>query len=148
MSKKRVGQVPKCGIVVELLNEENYVDWRVQVRTYLIGEDLWDTVEAIDEPPSSKPEGGDGHGGAGDSSEEANDQFMVWRKKNARALHAIQISCGSEAFSEIRDIDSAKIAWNTLAAKFGSRPRVSRLKTMASMARSPITADDQGKFNQ
>ena len=110
MSKKEGRVVPVSGIVVELLNRENYVDWRVQVQTYLVAEDVWDIVEAIDEPPSCKP-GEDGHD---------HYQFKSWRKKkkNATALHAIQISCGSEAFSEIRDISEAKLAWETLAAKF------------------------------
>ena len=104
MSKKK-GVVPMNGIVVELLNKENYADWRAQVQTYLVAEDLWDiVVGAIDEPPSRKPE------------EDGYEKFKTWRTKNAAALHAIQISCGSEAFSEIRHISSAKIAWETLAA--------------------------------
>ena len=137
MSKKK-GVVPTSGIVVELLKKENYADWRAQIQTYLVAEDLWDIVEAIDEPPSCKP-GEDGHD---------HYQFKSWRKKkkNATALHAIQISCGSEAFSEIRDISEAKTAWETLAAKFKPQPLL-RLRTIASMAQSSTDNDDQGSLS-
>ena len=33
------------GIVVELLNNDNYIKWSSLVRTYLIAQDLWDVVE-------------------------------------------------------------------------------------------------------
>ncbi|XP_060675754.1 uncharacterized protein LOC132805026 [Ziziphus jujuba] len=52
----RQGVVP-AGIVHQLLDNENYLDWSVWVKTYLMGEDLWDIVESMDEPP--KPEDGD-----------------------------------------------------------------------------------------
>ena len=133
--------------MIRLLNKKNYADWRAQVHTYLVAEDLWDIVEAIDEPPCGKPEeDGQDQSPSSKPEEDGHDQFKSWRKKNATALHAIQISCGSEAFSEIRDISSAKIAWETLAAKFKPRP-VLRLKTMASMAQSSATDDlDQGNL--
>ncbi|KAL5540355.1 hypothetical protein UlMin_043024, partial [Ulmus minor] len=51
----------------------------------------------------------------GEQSVEANDEA-----KNATALHAIHISCGSDAFSVIKDIDSAKGAWKTLKEKYCS----------------------------
>ena len=134
MSKKK-GVVPASGIVVELLKKENYADWRAQVQTYLVAEDLWDiVVGAIDEPPSRIPE------------EDGYEQFKTWRTKNATALHAIQISCGSEAFCEIRDISEAKTAWETLAAKFKPQPLL-RLRTMASMAPSSADNDDQGNLS-
>ncbi|KAH7536833.1 hypothetical protein FEM48_Zijuj03G0028300 [Ziziphus jujuba var. spinosa] len=71
-----------------------------------MGEDLWDIVESMDEPP--KPEDGDG--------------FKYWRSKNASALHVIQISCNADAFSEIRNITSAKEAWDMLEGKFKPQP--------------------------
>ncbi|XP_073266961.1 uncharacterized protein [Populus alba] len=37
------------------------------------------------------------------------------RKKNAAALHAIQVSCAPNILSKIRSITSAKVAWDTLA---------------------------------
>ncbi|GKV25926.1 hypothetical protein SLEP1_g35300 [Rubroshorea leprosula] len=38
----------------------------------------------------------------------------VWRKKNAAALHAIQISCGAEKFNQIKNIHWAIEAWDKL----------------------------------
>ncbi|ONI21707.1 hypothetical protein PRUPE_2G082800 [Prunus persica] len=92
--------------VVEVLNGRNYVDWSVLVKTYLLAQDLWDVVEEDEE-----------------EEEEADDKFKAWRKKNATALHTIQISCGQEAFSLIRNTTSAKRAWDTLAEEFKPKPR-------------------------
>jgi hypothetical protein len=44
--------------------------------------------------------------------------IKAWSKENSMALHAIQISCGSDAFSKIRRITSAKDAWDTLEGKY------------------------------
>ncbi|PQM34009.1 hypothetical protein Pyn_01508 [Prunus yedoensis var. nudiflora] len=93
--------------VVEVLNARNYVDWSVLVKTYLLAQDLWDVVEEDEED---------------EEDEEADDKFIAWRKKNATALHKIQISCGWEAFSLIRNTTSAKRAWDTLAEKFKPKP--------------------------
>ncbi|XP_021800090.1 uncharacterized protein LOC110744426, partial [Prunus avium] len=88
--------------VVELLDNSNYVDWSVLVKTYLLAQDLWDVVEGDEQ----------------EEEEEADDKFKAWREKNATALHKIQISCGREASSLIRNTSSAKRAWDTLAEKF------------------------------
>jgi hypothetical protein len=89
-----------CAAVHEVLDKRNYEDWSVRVQTYLMAHDLWDIVKA---PP--KLEG-----------DEAT--LKGWSKKNSMALHVIQISCGSDAFSKIRKITSAKDAWDTLAEKY------------------------------
>ncbi|BFG37903.1 hypothetical protein CerSpe_241770 [Prunus speciosa] len=64
-------------IVLEVLNQDNYEQWSFRVKTYLLAKDLWDIVEA---PTQEFGEG------VGDK---------VWTKKNAEALYAIQISCGT-----------------------------------------------------
>ena len=87
--------------VSEVLNVNNYLVWKVQVRTYLIAQDLWDIVKATDECP--KPEGDE-------------VAFKAWTRKNALALHVIQISCEPRVCFVIRRISSAKIAWDTLKA--------------------------------
>nr|POF23462.1 hypothetical protein CFP56_07372 [Quercus suber] len=87
--------------VSEVLNVNNYLVWKVQVRTYLIAQDLWDIVKATDECP--KPE-----------NDEATSK--AWTRKNAMALHVIQISCEPRVYFVIRRISSAKIAWDTLKA--------------------------------
>ncbi|CAL8118526.1 unnamed protein product [Prunus armeniaca] len=102
--------VPADAIVVEVLNKDNYEHWSALVKNYLVAQDLWEVVEATAEPP--KPE----------QEAEADDQFKAWRKKNATALHTIQVSCGPDAFSMIKEISSAKIAWDTLAEKLMPQP--------------------------
>ncbi|KAM4081490.1 hypothetical protein ACJW30_11G096400 [Castanea mollissima] len=87
--------------VSEVLNVNNYLVWSVQVRTYLIAQDLWDIVEATDECPKQ---------------EDDEAAFKAWSKKNAMALHVIQISCPQRICLVISLITSAKIAWETLEA--------------------------------
>ncbi|BBG96521.1 hypothetical protein Prudu_005353 [Prunus dulcis] len=86
------GLVPAGAIVVDVLSKDNYEHWSALVKNYLLAQDLWDVVEATAEPPVP---------------EEA-DQF-IGRKKTAAALHAIQISCGPDAFSVIKEISSSKL---------------------------------------
>ena len=85
----------------EVLNIDNYLVWSVQVRTYLMAQDLWEIVEATDGRP--KPE-----------NDEAASK--AWTRKNAMALHLIQISSGPRIFLLISLTTSAKDAWDTLAA--------------------------------
>ncbi|ONI21688.1 hypothetical protein PRUPE_2G081200 [Prunus persica] len=118
--------------VVEVLNARNYADWSVLVKTYLLAQDLWDVVEEEHEDDDEEEE------------EEADDKFKAWRKKNATALHKIQISCGQEAFSLISNTTSAKRAWDTLAEKF--KPKLVRMvKTV--VPADAIVVEDLNKDN-
>ncbi|RXH69498.1 hypothetical protein DVH24_037282 [Malus domestica] len=99
-------------IVPQILDgEDDYKDWSVRVKTYLLSKDLWDVVES--EPPEQE--------GVGD--------FKAWRKNNAEALHAIQLSCGPRTFHSIRDKANAKAAWDTLETLFNREKR--KLLSMA-----------------
>ncbi|KAG5239551.1 protein ACCELERATED CELL DEATH [Salix suchowensis] len=64
------------------------------MKSYMLAQDLWDLIEPADHQE-------------GDSK--------AWIKKNAAALHAIQISCSPRILSKIRSIISAKVAWDTLS---------------------------------
>jgi len=86
--------------VLQVLDKYNYVAWSVQVKTYLMAHDLWDTVEATTEPPKQ---------------EDDEAAFKAWSEKNSTALHVLKVSCGQYALAMIMKINSAKIAWNTLA---------------------------------
>ncbi|KAM4082845.1 hypothetical protein ACB094_08G011600 [Castanea mollissima] len=96
-------------IVLEVLRKDNYANWSVCVKNYLLSQDLWDIVEETTEPPKEKDD---------------KDGFKRWRKSNATALHAIQISCGPEILSQVRKFDTAKSAWNALAMMYGEKLRV------------------------
>ena len=88
--------------VLEALNEDNYLDWSVQLKTYLMAQDLWEIVESTSEPPARENEAA----------------FKAWNKTNAMALHVIQMSCGPDTFSDIREISSARGAWDSLAKMY------------------------------
>ena len=86
--------------VSEFFYGGNYVVWSVQVKTYLIAQDLWDIVEGTDVVP-----------------EPGNEAALkVWIKKNAMALHVIQTSSEPRICLSISQITSAKLAWDTLKA--------------------------------
>ena len=150
--------------VSEVLNVDNYLVWSVQVKTYLMAQDLWDIVEGTDKRPepkfveatdeipkpeiveatdeSPKPEIVEATDleivEATDESPkpeiveatdleivEATDERLkpendeaalkAWTRKNAMALHVIQISCEPRICFVISQITSAQIAWDTLA---------------------------------
>ncbi|KAI4305470.1 hypothetical protein L6164_028835 [Bauhinia variegata] len=86
------------GIVVEVLTNDNYENWSVLVKNYLMGQGLWDVVSSF--------------------SVKSDDEW--WKRKNARALHIIQLSCGSNALSQIKKCVTAKDAWNRLSHSFSS----------------------------
>ncbi|KAL6345940.1 hypothetical protein AAG906_025220 [Vitis piasezkii] len=94
------------GVVPEELTEDNYENWKACLQSYLIGQGLWDVVSGVD----PKPEKLTGF----IAKHEETEAFQTWRKKNAIALHAIQMSCGADALVTIRETDSAKFAWDHL----------------------------------
>ncbi|KAL6200602.1 hypothetical protein ACLB2K_030383 [Fragaria x ananassa] len=94
--------VPSANTILEVLNLYNYEDWSCRVRIYLKAKGLWEVVEATAETPN----------------EEDTDKYRDWKKKNAKAHHAIQNSCGTDVFGFIRDSRTAKDAWATLAKMF------------------------------
>ncbi|XP_050133985.1 uncharacterized protein LOC126610054 isoform X2 [Malus sylvestris] len=87
---------------LKVLSHDNYEDWSFHFKTYLLAQDLWEVVEETSEPPRR---------------EDHEVEFMVWRKNNAKVLHAIQTSCGDDNYFIIQGISSAKVAWDTLAEK-------------------------------
>ncbi|GLT58538.1 hypothetical protein SLA2020_314240 [Shorea laevis] len=89
-------------IVHEVLKEDNYERWSILMEHYLVAQDLWDVVQSSRMP------------GEGNKRE--------WMKKNALALHAIGMSCGREAFDQIKNMRSAKAAWDALAPKLKPPP--------------------------
>lgn len=95
-------------IVPEVLNQHNYNDWSSRLQTYLLAEDLWNVVKE-NEPHSESEKG-----------KAVMSDKAAWGTKNAKALHAIKISCGTEMFSFIRQEHKAKKAWEILEYKFKS----------------------------
>nr|DAD39376.1 TPA_asm: hypothetical protein HUJ06_013699 [Nelumbo nucifera] len=82
-------------IVLELLSStfDNYEDWKVTMQSYLKGEGLWGIIQE-------------------------NETDGMTQEMNAKALHAIQISCAPEILSLIKEIESAKEAWEFLEKEY------------------------------
>ncbi|KAF8411669.1 hypothetical protein HHK36_004227 [Tetracentron sinense] len=99
-------EVPN-GIVPEVLRTNNYENWKVWMKSYLLGQGLWDIVDGTE----SKPE-------------PTEAEFQTWRQKNGKALYAIQVSCVPHMFCGIKDTDSAEAAWNILALNSSQVPEV------------------------
>nr|XP_034909611.1 protein ACCELERATED CELL DEATH 6-like isoform X2 [Populus alba] len=101
--------ISPTSIVVEALRGDNYDDWSACMKSYMLAQDLWDFIEHTghhegDQEVDSKP-----------IIDHQEVDSKAFRKKNAAALHAIQISCAPHILSKIRSITSAKVAWDTLA---------------------------------
>nr|XP_011468633.1 PREDICTED: uncharacterized protein LOC105349376 [Fragaria vesca subsp. vesca] len=106
--------VPSANATLEVLNLYNYEKWSLLVETYLIAEGLWDVVDARAKTPNKD-----------------ENEYMNWRmnSKNAKALHAIQISCRNDVLGFIRGIRLAKDAWETLAKRL--KPNNTDIEGMA-----------------
>lgn len=92
------------GIVLESLTRDNYDNWSALVKNYLMGEGLWGVVTSVSEI-SAKPK----------------TDCENWKRENAKALHIIQLACGSEILNQIRHVETAKEAWNRLGALYSSQ---------------------------
>ncbi|KAK2366086.1 hypothetical protein QL285_079509 [Trifolium repens] len=88
--------IASTGIVLEVLTRDNYLDWSVLVKNYLIGKNLWYNIV----------EGN------------LDRKDPNWKSKNGQALHAIQLSCGNYILRQIRNFETAQDAWNHLKADF------------------------------
>ncbi|KAJ0041318.1 hypothetical protein Pint_27198 [Pistacia integerrima] len=89
-----------AGIVTEKLTEENYENWKESLKSYLIAQGLWDVVSGKEAKPK-----------------ESEPNYEAWTRKNAMALHAMQVSCGADTISKLRGSESAKYEWERLAEK-------------------------------
>nr|XP_028953746.1 uncharacterized protein LOC103425956 [Malus domestica] len=89
-------------VVPIVLNLKNYDDWSSRIKTYLLAENLWNVVEGSYRPPIRED---------GEFDDEA------WEKKDAKALYAIQNSCGDDIYQFIKNETMAKGAWDTLSNK-------------------------------
>ena len=71
--------ISPSSIVVEVLRDDNYDDWSACMKSYMLAQDLWDFIE-----PAGLQE----------------VDYKALRRKNAAALHAIQVSCAPHMLSK------------------------------------------------
>lgn len=95
--------IAASGIVLEPLTKDNYENWSCLVRNYLVGHGLWGVVTSIPEIGAR-----------------SKIEYEIWNRKNGKALHIIQLTCGPENLTHIRDLHIAKEAWNKLGATYSS----------------------------
>ncbi|XP_051115130.1 uncharacterized protein LOC127240468 isoform X2 [Andrographis paniculata] len=89
-------------IVPETLTEDNYEQWKRCLKNYLVGHDLWGVVSGKEPEPDKREE----------------ELHANWKRKNALASHAIQLSCGTSIYSKFDKVHvSALYAWTHLAEK-------------------------------
>ena len=110
-------------IVLEVLRKDNYANWSVCVKHYLLSRDLWEIVVGNTEHPT----------------DQEGKKFKAWTKKNATALHAIQISCGPEILSQVRKFETAKSAWNALAVMYGEKLKINLDTEQGNQSSNPYT---------
>ncbi|XP_057441209.1 uncharacterized protein LOC130733138 isoform X2 [Lotus japonicus] len=91
------------GIVLEPLTIDNYDNWSRLVRNYLMGQDLWKIAMFPNMDVKSK------------------EEYENWERINAMALHIIQLACGSQNLTHIRDVETAKMAWSKLNVLYTSK---------------------------
>lgn len=96
------GNRAAIGIVPQELTEDNYEDWKICLKHYLVGHGLWGVVSGKEPEPCK------------DRKQEHDE----WKRKNALALHAIQLSCGPGTNAKFKEAHiCARVAWNHLAEK-------------------------------
>ncbi|KAJ0039761.1 hypothetical protein Pint_27204 [Pistacia integerrima] len=81
--------------------EENYEKWNECLKSYFIANVLWDVVNGDYKKP-----------------EESEANYKDWARKNAMALHAIQISYKEETMSALIGNESANYESELLAPNF------------------------------
>ncbi|CAJ2647124.1 unnamed protein product [Trifolium pratense] len=91
------------GIVLEPLTKYNYDNWSCLMRNYLVGHGLWEVVIS-----------------GSRMDVQSKKEIKTWEMKNGKALHIIQLACGSENLKYIRDFHTAKEAWNFFGASYNS----------------------------
>ncbi|XP_027177773.1 uncharacterized protein LOC113776921 [Coffea eugenioides] len=109
----RIGRAA-IGIVPEEFTEENYEEWKRCLEHYLVGHGLWGVVSGEEKDPINDERQ--------EYGEEKKQEHEEWKKKNALALHAIQLSCGTGTYVKLKEAHtSAVVAWKHLVEKL--RPK-------------------------
>ncbi|KAH0636993.1 hypothetical protein KY289_036908 [Solanum tuberosum] len=96
------------GLGMELLTQSNYRVWRTCMKSYLLGEDLWDVVNGSNTSPLT------------DGPENSNT-YKKWKQVNAKAEFVLKRSISSNLFDHIIRCKSAHEIWKTLDQLFNKK---------------------------
>ena len=86
------------GFKVEKLSGENYHSWKFQMKTYLIGKDLWEIVSGTETL----------------SAEATAAEQSKFRKRENMALASVCLSIATNLQIYVRSAATAKEAWENL----------------------------------
>ena len=82
------------GLGMELLKQSNYKVWKTCVKSYLVGEDLWDVVNGNDTSPLvDRPEN--------------SSAYKKWKQVNAKAEFILKRTISFDLFNYIIKCKSA-----------------------------------------
>ena len=99
---------------IKKLNNQNYNTWATCMLSYLQGQDLWEIVGGSE---TTQP------------AEDGNGILRKWKIKAGKAMFALKTTIEEEILEHIRDVETLKAAWDTLAALF-SKKNDSRLQLL------------------
>ncbi|KAK8951797.1 hypothetical protein KSP39_PZI003445 [Platanthera zijinensis] len=102
------------GLGIELLTPTNFKKWKSCMKSYLLGEELWEVVGGDDQVEITAEFG-------------TAEQVRVWRKTNAKAEFALKRAVSPELFDHILGCESAAEIWTSLDGLF-NRKNVARLQ--------------------
>ena len=101
---------------VPIFNGENFEFWSIKMRTFFISQDLWDLVETgYAETESSRVV-------------EKSADLKELRKKDAKALLALQQAVTENIFPWIANATKSKDAWTILKQEFHGDTKVTTVK--------------------
>ncbi|XP_072146632.1 uncharacterized protein [Setaria viridis] len=96
------------------LNSHNYGYWQTYIKSYLMGQDLWEVVAGTEKTPPPK---------------ENAEALRKWRIKAGKAMFILKTTIEEDLVEHIRDAETPNEAWETLAKLF-SKKNVARFQLL------------------
>ncbi|KAL2636148.1 hypothetical protein R1flu_007627 [Riccia fluitans] len=101
------------------LDKLNYSVWKFHMKTFLLGQGLWEFVTGKEEEPIV------------DTTNQASVlAHKEWRKRSFQAVHYIALTVGGSYIGHIQDCYSSKKAWDALANLFQSGTEARKLQLL------------------
>nr|CAD1841788.1 unnamed protein product [Ananas comosus var. bracteatus] len=91
---------------IKKLNNHNYGYWQTCIESYLQGQDLWEVIGGAETTPPPK---------------ENAEVFRKWRIKAGKAIFVLKTTIEEELLEHIKEADTPKAAWDTLASLFSKK---------------------------
>ncbi|KAG8364306.1 hypothetical protein BUALT_Bualt19G0115000 [Buddleja alternifolia] len=112
---------------IKKLNNQNYNSWSTCMSSYMQGQDLWEVVNGSE---VSQP------------ADNVNGALRKWKIKAGKAMFALKTTIEEDVLEHIRNAETPKEAWDTLATLF-SKKNDTRLQllesTLLSIAQHDMT---------